>query len=368
MEKAESFWIELHGYLKKDYENSMSRLLPTLILSFLTFIACSPARGADAPTPPSTPSLALSTDSVDFGTQATNSRPEKTILLFNEGLVGRNLSVEVAAGAGALKLHTNCGLLKFAESCIINVQVSSETPGTQSGVIRVLEEGQVVGTAKVAVQFVQPRLVVPENLDFGVTPAEVQVSRAFTIANKGMQGLQLKRVWLEQEGSAFQLEMLSCTGKLKPAAGCQVRVNLNSAEEGGREAVVHVEAEGERAAVPIKAEVRTIKLEFLEVLGTPMERLAFEEVPAGGRSQKTVHFLNASSIPITLMNEPVQVSGDFSALTTDCVEGVLPAGNYCTIKLMFQSRGEPGSREGELSIRHANGTPRLILVGAVAPR
>lgn len=321
------------------------------------------------PLPPvKTDTLLSSSERIDFGELTLDFASKKTLLLINDGVVGRAIQIQVSDSHSTYAVETDCETLRYAESCHVNVTAKASFVGSEPGMLTVLDNNEVVKKIPLSVQFIKPRLSLPSEMDFGLVPIEKEESRALTIGNKGQKSFRLQRLWLEQDGNVFQLETMSCTGVLKPAAGCQVRLTVSPTLEGTVNALLHVEAQGEALEVPLKAEARPLKLEFLEVMGTPLTELAFEAVPSGGRAQKTVHFLNDSSLPLRMINEPTWTSGDYSVITTDCAEGILPPGNYCTMVLAFQARGEPGEREGTLAIRHGWGQSKVRLSGSVLPR
>jgi hypothetical protein len=199
----------------------------------------------------STPSVVVSTSSIDFGSLPVNptSPPVVPITVTNNSTNPVTIAVALAS-AGNFSQTTNCGTLAVGASCTIDATFKPTQVGLQQANITVTPTPGSPVTILLSGTGLAGFLQAPASLSFGGVMLRDVIDRTVTLTNVGSASLSITAMSLGQPSNEFSISFIA-PETLQPGGSLSLDVTFAPSLTGGRSATLTITHNGSNSPLVI---------------------------------------------------------------------------------------------------------------------
>ncbi len=330
--------------------------------------------GTDPDPDPDAPAdIAVSGNSLDFGTTQLGLNKTETVTITNEGdldLGINNISVS-GANASDFTQTNNCTTLAGGESCTVDVTFAPGAEGPRSAQLDISSTDEDEANVPVALSGTGEPETIPdtpadiavstESVDFGNTQAGLTKTETVTITNEGDLDLGINSVSVSGADAIDFTVNNSCT-TLAGGESCTVDVTFAPSTDGARSAQLDIASTDEDEANVAVALSGTGELEPTPEIDVTSDGTDFSAVNIGETANGTITVTNTGNGPLSVNNVTLDGDSAFSVDGTACIGAILATDESCTVNVGFNP-GSEGDFSGNVTITSDDEDEGSVSVG-----
>lgn len=312
-----------------------------------------------------TPAIALSANSLTFGSQQVGTQSAaQTLIVTSDGSTAVTFST--LSISGDFTETDNCAgqTIAVGSTCSVQIVFAPTATGARSGELTLYANvpgGQAVvtlsgtGTAPAAI------VLTPLTLSFAPTIVnQTTASQTITVSNTGGTAATLSSPTLSGDASDFSIFSDSCGATLAPSTGCTLSITFTPTASGARLATLSITDNAGTASAATQTASLTGTGEAPATDTLSASALSFAQQQIGTTSPaQTITLTNSGGVPLTLIAASVS-AGDFSV--TNACGNSLAANATCAFEVTF-SPSAVGTRTATLTITDEVHSQTISLTG-----
>jgi hypothetical protein len=317
--------------------------------------------------------IAVSPESVDFGTAQLGQSTTETVTITNEGDLDLGINNISLSGANPsdFTLQNNCTTLAGGESCTVDVTFVPGAEGSRSAQLDINSTDEDEANVPVALSGTGEQETIPDtpadiavstdSVDFGNTQAGLTKTETVTITNEGDLDLGINSVSISGNDASDFTVNNSCT-TLAGGESCTVDVTFAPSTDGARSAQLDIASTDEDEANVAVALSGTGELEPTPEIDVTSDGTDFSAVNIGETANGTITVTNTGNGALSVNNVTVDGDSAFGIDGTACIGAILATDESCTVNVSFNP-GSEGDFSGNVTITSDDEDEGSVSVG-----
>ncbi len=331
----------------------------------------------------------IAPEKLDFGSTSSTITMVRPITFSNrtlEPITIKKINIAASSKAGFNYTSQCANTLGVDESCVIMVNWNPNIKGAVQGVLTVQHSGdegvasvEVTGNydpiAKEDKEVIEGSVdVSPENLDFGSTAGGIAMVRPITIANKTLEPISIKEVYVIASDKAGFAYNSRCPKTLQVSESCVITVNWKPEIKGYAQGVLAVRHTGDTGMASVEISGRyepegQAKKELIDgnVEFSP-EKLDFGSSAGGMAMSRSIVLSNNSLDTIKLKNITMDVPEESGFSYKSQCDKQLVTSEKCVLIVSWKPISK-GLAQGVITVEHTGdaGIATIEIAGQYNP-
>ena len=321
----------------------------------------------------SAPSVALYPSSLNFGSQALNTKSAPvTFSVTNTGSTNLTITKVASTNSGEFAIASDgCTGMSIAagSNCLVSVTFDPNAGSTQSASIQVTDNAtgspQTLPVTGLSVGVPQASFS-PTSLTFasqgvGTTSA----AQTITLSNPGTDTLSISSIALTGTNAADFKQTNTCGTSIAAKANCTISLTFDPAAVGSRTASLSVTDNANNTAGSVQTAGLTGTGTGVQKISFSPTSLSFPSTNVGSSSAaQSITVSNPGTATLTISSISITPTGDYTQ--TNTCGSSLAVGSTCSITVTFKPAAS-GTRTASISVADgATGSPQTVALTGTA--